>query len=54
MERGDVRDCQGTALVVWAALTSDRQERVGTNVLVFDADGRVESIIGFGRMSPRS
>ena len=49
--RGDVRHCQGTALVDWAALTGDGQERaVGTNVFAFGADGRIESVVGFWKM----
>jgi uncharacterized protein YndB with AHSA1/START domain len=48
--RGDVRHCQGTALVDWAALTSDGQERaLGTNLFGFDANGRIESVVGFWR-----
>jgi uncharacterized protein YndB with AHSA1/START domain len=46
--RGDVRHCQGTALVDWAALTGDGQERgVGTSVFVFAPDGRIDSVVGF-------
>jgi len=49
--RGDVRHCQGTALVDWVALTGDGQERAaGTNVFVFGADGRIESVTGFWKM----
>ena len=48
--RGEVRHCQGTALVDWAALTNEGQERaLGTNVFGFDADGRIESVVGFWR-----
>jgi uncharacterized protein YndB with AHSA1/START domain len=49
--RGDVRHCQGTALVEWAALTGDGQERaMGTSVFVFGADGRIEAVTGFWRI----
>jgi len=48
--RGDLRHCQGTALVEWAALTGDSQERgAGTNVFVFDHLGRIEAVTGFWR-----
>ena len=46
-----MRHCQGTALVDWVALTADGQERAaGTNVFVFAADGRIESVTGFWKM----
>jgi uncharacterized protein YndB with AHSA1/START domain len=49
--RGDVRHCQGTALVDWAAVTGDGQERaLGSSVFVFDADGHIESVTGFWRI----
>jgi uncharacterized protein YndB with AHSA1/START domain len=49
--RGDVRQCQGTALVDWVALTNDGQERAaGSNVFVFATDGRIESVTGFWKM----
>jgi len=49
--RGDIRQCQGTALVEWAAVTADGQERAtGTNVFLFAADGRIESVTGFWKM----
>jgi uncharacterized protein YndB with AHSA1/START domain len=45
--RGDVRQCQGTALVEWAALNAEGKERaLGTNVFGFAADGRIESVVG--------
>jgi uncharacterized protein YndB with AHSA1/START domain len=48
--RGDVRHCQGTALVDWVAMAGDGQERAaGTNVFVFAADGRIASVTGFWR-----
>jgi uncharacterized protein YndB with AHSA1/START domain len=49
--RGEVRHCQGTALVEWAAVSGDGQKRaLGTSVFVFGADGRIESVTGFWRM----
>jgi uncharacterized protein YndB with AHSA1/START domain len=46
--RGDVRHCQGTALVDWVAMAGDGQQRgAGTNVFVFGADGRIEAVTGF-------
>lgn len=47
---GDVRHCQGTALVDWTATGADGTARAaGTNVFVFGADGRIESVTGFWR-----
>jgi uncharacterized protein YndB with AHSA1/START domain len=46
--RSDVRHCQGTVLAEWVAVGPDGQERgKGTNVFVFDAAGRIESVTGF-------
>jgi uncharacterized protein YndB with AHSA1/START domain len=46
--RGDVRHCQGTLLVDWAAVGDDGQERAsGTNVFTMRADGLIESAVGF-------
>ncbi|MBI3403623.1 MAG: SRPBCC domain-containing protein [Acidobacteria bacterium] len=46
--RGDVRQCQGTVLAEWAALSNDNQERGrGTNVYSFGPTGKIESVIGF-------
>lgn len=45
---GDVRHCQGTALVDWVASGSDGQERArGTNVFVLGATGKIRSVTGF-------
>lgn len=45
---GDVRHCQGTALVDWIASGSDGQERArGTNVFVLGAAGTIQSVTGF-------
>jgi uncharacterized protein YndB with AHSA1/START domain len=44
---GDIRHCQGVALADWIARSPDGQERArGTNVFVFDAEGRIESVTG--------
>jgi uncharacterized protein YndB with AHSA1/START domain len=45
---GDVRHCQGTAIVDWVA-TGSKGEPLGkgTNVFVLGADGRIESVTGF-------
>jgi uncharacterized protein YndB with AHSA1/START domain len=46
--RGDVRQCQGTVLAEWVALTKDNQERGrGTNVYAFGPSGKIESVTGF-------
>jgi uncharacterized protein YndB with AHSA1/START domain len=46
--RGDVRQCQGTVLAEWVALTKDNQERGrGTNVYAFGPNGKIESVVGF-------
>jgi hypothetical protein len=45
---GDVRHCQGTALVDWIAIGKDGQERArGTNVFVLGASGKIEQVTGF-------
>lgn len=47
---GDVRQCQGTAIADWIARAPDGQERArGTNVFVFNADGRIASVTGLWR-----
>jgi hypothetical protein len=46
--RGDVRHCQSRVLADWVALGADAQERGrGTNLFVFDADGRIAEVTGF-------
>jgi uncharacterized protein YndB with AHSA1/START domain len=54
--RGDVRHCQGTALVDWVGLGVEGEERYqGTNVFIFGATGRIESVTGiWARPEPRS
>jgi len=45
---GDVRQCQGTAVVDWIAKGPDGAVRGrGTNVLLLDPDGRLARIVGF-------
>jgi uncharacterized protein YndB with AHSA1/START domain len=45
---GDVRHCQGTALVDWVATGGDGQERArGTNVFVLGATRKIQSVTGF-------
>jgi uncharacterized protein YndB with AHSA1/START domain len=45
---GDVRHCQGTALIDWVATGGDGQERArGTNVFVLGATGRIQSVTAF-------
>jgi uncharacterized protein YndB with AHSA1/START domain len=45
---GEVRQCQGTALVDWMAVAPNGEERArGTNVFVLDPTGRIESVTGF-------
>jgi uncharacterized protein YndB with AHSA1/START domain len=49
---GDVRHCQGTVLAEFVAQGSDGQARAsGTNVFVFGAGGKIETVTGF--MSPK-
>ncbi len=49
MERkGGVRHCQGTVLADWIAVDRDAKEHMsGTNVFVFGADGKIDSVTGF-------
>ena len=48
VRRGDVSHCQGTAVVDWVALKGESEERGrGSNVFVFNAEGRIESVTGF-------
>ncbi len=44
--RGDVRHCQGTALVNWVALKGDTQVMAGTNVFVFGAGTKLVGVTG--------
>jgi uncharacterized protein YndB with AHSA1/START domain len=46
--KGDVRQCQGTALADWTVPDQQGNERMsGTNVFVFGLDGRIQSVTGF-------
>jgi uncharacterized protein YndB with AHSA1/START domain len=45
--RGDVRHCQGTALVEWIARSDQGEERAsGTNVFSLGSDGRIDAVTG--------
>jgi uncharacterized protein YndB with AHSA1/START domain len=47
---GEVRQCQGTALVDWVARAADGQVRGrGTNVFELAPDGRIARAVGLGR-----
>jgi len=47
---GAVRHCQGTVLADWAAVAADGATRAtGTNVFVFGADGKIQTVVGFWR-----
>jgi hypothetical protein len=51
---GSVRQCQGIVLADWIAQSPDGQERGrGTNVFMFDADGKIVAVTGLWR-SPSS
>lgn len=46
--KGDVRQCQGVVLADWTAVDSTSVERMsGTNVFVFQKDGKIQSATGF-------
>jgi uncharacterized protein YndB with AHSA1/START domain len=46
--RGAIRHCQWHVLADWVAINSDGDERGrGTNLFVFDADGRITTVTGF-------
>jgi hypothetical protein len=48
--RGSVRQCQGTALADWAALSTDGSERMtGTTVFVFGPGAKIVSATGVKR-----
>lgn len=56
LRKGDVSQCQGTALADWVAESADGQQRgAGTNVFELGVDGRIRSVTGFWRAaaSPR-
>ena len=46
--RGAIRHCQWHVLTDWVAVGADGQERGrGTNLFVFDAEGRIATVTGF-------
>ena len=47
--KGEARQCQGTVLADWVAVSvADGVERMsGTNVFVLGGDGRIEAATGF-------
>ena len=46
--QGDIRHCQGTLLVDWAAMASEGSPRgSGTNVFALDGNGKIVSVTGF-------
>jgi|SRR5271165_2724254 len=48
---GPVRQCQGSVLADWSACGSDGIERMsGTNLFVFQPDGKLSSVIGFANL----
>jgi hypothetical protein len=48
--RGDLAQCQGTAIADWIVSSPDGQERGrGTNVYTFGPDGKIESVVGLWR-----
>lgn len=49
--RGNVRHCQGTALADWTAVKDGKEMTTGTNVFVFGAAGKLESITGIANAS---
>lgn len=52
--RGGIRQCQGTVLADWTALSADGQPRMsGTNVFVLSGDGRITSATGVIDVTPR-
>jgi uncharacterized protein YndB with AHSA1/START domain len=51
--RGGIRQCQGHVLADWIARTPDGGELgAGTNLFVFDADGRISDVTGFWTDTP--
>ncbi len=51
---GEVRHCQGTVLADWVAQGPDGAERGrGTNVFGFDAEGKIEDVVGLWTMPGR-
>jgi len=51
--KGEIRHCQGMVLADWIVSGSDGKERMsGTNVFVFQPDGRIEAVTGFTNPPP--
>jgi len=47
LRKGEIRHCQGTVLADWTALDNDAKEKMsGTNVFVFNAEGKIQSVTG--------
>jgi len=44
---GDVRHCQGSALVDWVATRNGAPWSSGTNIFAFGPDGRIQAVTGF-------
>jgi uncharacterized protein YndB with AHSA1/START domain len=48
VRKGEIRHCQGTVLADWIAVDKEDKEKMsGTNVFVFDAEGKIKSATGF-------
>jgi len=46
--QGNIRHCQGSVLADWIAVDKDAKQRMsGTNVFVFNADGKITAVTGF-------
>ena len=49
--KGEIRQCQGVVLADWIAVDKDAKERMaGTNVFMFNADGKIASVTGFANL----
>jgi uncharacterized protein YndB with AHSA1/START domain len=44
--RGNIRQCQGTVLANWVAIKEGKELMSGSNVFIFDAQGKIESATG--------
>jgi len=52
--RGDVRQCQGTALADWVARSADgREQSTGTSVFRLTSDARIESVTSVRNPPPK-
>jgi uncharacterized protein YndB with AHSA1/START domain len=52
--KGEIRHCQGTVLADWIAVGGGKEQMSGTNVFVFNADARIDSVTGFANRAPVS